>query len=52
MNRGLQLILINKQANLLAIYILCQRGIGMAGQAIGIFELLPKACCGGPNQEQ
>jgi hypothetical protein len=52
MDRVLQLALVHKETELLAIQIFCQSLIGMAGEAVSVLELLPGACCGGPNQKQ
>jgi hypothetical protein len=48
----LQLVFIDVDADLLAVHFLGQRCVGVAGKAIGVFELLTRACCKGPNQKQ
>ena len=42
-DRVLQLVLIRVDAHLLAVHVFRQRGIGMAGKAIGVLELLRRA---------
>lgn len=48
----LHLAFINKQANLLAVYLRCQRGIGVAGKAVFVSGLLLGVSCADAKKQE
>ena len=51
-NGMLQLRLVNIQAHRLAVHVLCQRGVRVAGKAIFVLELLRAVCVPGPKKKK
>ena len=52
MNRMFQLVLVDKDAQRLPVHVFGQRGVGVAGKAVRVFELLRGMSVRDPNENQ
>jgi hypothetical protein len=47
-----ELILVDKKAKRLAVFVSCERAIAMAGKTIGVLQLLGSMCAGTPSKKR
>jgi len=51
-NGMLELVFVDVDADYRTVHILSERGIGVAGEAVGVLELLRGMCSGGPGKQE